>query len=134
MGIFLLSSSIYGQQLGVISVGNHSIALHKTNDKFACVYTDIDAHILYPKKAFVFPNKETIYTIIMDGFKNTNDHQIYVQTNEHTVVKFEYRNINGELKVRINHTNLVNSRIGNTAFMTKNQINLLFGKNSEQKT
>ena len=70
MGIFLLSSSIYSQQLGFISVGNHSIALHKANGKFACVYSDINGHILYPKKAFVFPNKETLHAIIVDGFKN----------------------------------------------------------------
>lgn len=133
VGIFLLSSSIFSQQLGLINNGNHSIALLKSNDNFACVYSDTDTNILFPKKAFVFPNKETIYSIILDGFKNKKNHQVYVQTNEFTVIRFEYIRIYGEMKVKINHTNLVNSTIGNTMFMTKSQIDILFGENEITK-
>ena len=133
MGTFLLSSSIYSQEVGTIKSGDYSISLIKTNDKFACMYSDVNTNILFPKKSFVFPNKETVYAIIIDGFKNESNHQVYVQMNKQTIIKFEYKRMNGKMVVKINHNNLANNKIGNTSYLTPIQIDELFGINSEIK-
>lgn len=130
---FLLSSSIYSQEIGSVKNGEHSISLIKSNDKFACMYSDVNTNILFPKRSFVFPNKETIYSIIIDGFKNESNHQVYVQMNKHTIVKFEYKRMNGKMVVKIVHNNLANNKIGNTSFLTPFQIDELFGIKLETK-
>lgn len=126
---FLLSLSMYSQEIGNVKNGEYSISLIKANDKFACMYSDVNTNILFPKKSFIFPNKETIYSIIIDGFKNENNHQVYVQMNKHTIVKFEYKRMNGKMVVKIVHNNLANNKIGNTSYLTPSQIDELFGKN-----
>ncbi len=130
---FLLSASIYCQEIGSVKNGEHTISLIKTNNKFACLYSDVNTNILFPKRSFVFPNKETIHSIIMDGFRNESNHQVYVQMNKYTIVKFEYKRMNGKMVVKIVHNNLANSKIGNTAFLTPFQIDELFGKKTETK-
>ncbi|MFK5879564.1 MAG: hypothetical protein QM478_08730 [Flavobacteriaceae bacterium] len=131
--IFLLSSAIYSQEIGSVKNGEHSISLIKTNDKFSCLYSDVNTNILFPKRSFVFPNKETIYAIIKGGFQNESNHQVYVQMNKYTIVKFEYKKMNGKMVVKIIHNNLANSKIGNTVFLTPFQIDKLFGKKTETK-
>ena len=69
----------------------------------------------------------------MDGFKNESNHQVYVQMNKHTIVKFEYKRMNGKILVKIVHNNLANNKIGNTAFLTPFQIDELFGMKQETK-
>lgn len=133
IGFLLGSISGFSQEIGNVQNGDYSISLIKTSDKFACLYSDVNVNILFPKKSFVFPNKETIYSIIMDGFKNQSNHQVYVQMNKFTIVKFEYKRINNEMVVKIIHNNLANSKIGNTSFLTPIQIDELFGKKSEVK-
>ena len=133
VGTFLLSSSIYSQEVGNVKSGDYSISLIKTNDKFACMYSDVNTNILFPKKSFVFPNKETVYAIIIDGFNNESNHQVYVQMNNQTIVKFEYKRMNGKMVVKIIHNNLVNNKIGNTSYLTPIQIDELFGMKSEIK-
>lgn len=127
--MFLLSSSMYSQEIGNVTNGGYSISLIKTtNDKFACMYSDVGTNKLFPERVFIFPNKETVYTIIMDGFKNENNHQVYVQIEKNSIIKFEYKRMDGVMLVKINHNNLYNNSIGNTLFLTKNEIDKLFGK------
>jgi len=133
VGSFMLSATLFSQEIGSVQNGDYSISLVKTKDKFACMYSDVNVNKLFPKKSFVFPNKETIYSIIMDGFINESNHQVYVQMNKHTNVKFEYKRVNGVMVVKIIHNNLANNKIGNTAFLTPIQIDELFGKKSEEK-
>ncbi len=133
IGFLLCPVLSYSQEIGRVINDGHSITLLKSNDQYACVYTDVNMSSLYPKKAFVFPNKETLYKIIIDGFINETNHQVYVQTGKKSIVKFEYKIIKGVMFVKINHNNLHNNIIGNTTFLTKDQIDELFGKKPEVK-
>ena len=128
MGIFCFSTSIFGQEIGSVIIGNHSVKLLKSNDLFACVYSDLnstskDIH----HKSFNFPIKETIYQIIMDGFKTNSSHQIFVQMDEKTIVKFDYKVIDGQLKLAINHNDLDKQLIGVSTYLTQNHVRSLFG-------
>jgi|TARA_B110000967_G_C18655025_1_gene445306 hypothetical protein len=128
MGLFCLSTSIFGQEIGSVIIGNHSVKLLKSNDLFACVYSDLnstskDIH----HKTFNFPIKETIYQIIMDGFKTNSSRQIFVKTDEYTIVKFDYKIIDGQLKLAINHNDLYTQLIGVSTYLTQKQVKSLFG-------
>lgn len=125
----VLSTSIYSQQIGKVSVGKNSVSLLKDNNSYVCVYTDISSKTsTSSNKSFHFPNKETVYNIIMYGFENKNNHQVFVQTNEMTIIKLEYKWIKGELLLKIKHNNLENNAIGLSTYLTKKQIRKLFGR------
>ncbi|MCF6280439.1 MAG: hypothetical protein L3J14_08845 [Flavobacteriaceae bacterium] len=129
MGCCLISSSILSQEIGKVTTGNHSVSLLKSNNSYICMYSDINSESAKTiDKSFYFPNKETIYNIIMYGFENKNNRQIFVQTNESTIIKFEYKRIKGQLLLRINHNNLENNVIGSSTYLTKKQIKKLFGR------
>lgn len=128
MGIFCFSTSIFGQEIGSVISGNHTVKILKSNDLFACVYTDLNSTTQdINHKSFHFPIKETIYQIIMDGFKTNSSHQIFVQTDENTIVKFEYKIIDGQLKLTINHNDLNKQLIGVSTYLTEGQVKRLFG-------
>jgi hypothetical protein len=126
IGIFCFSTSVLSQEIGSIVSGNHSVKLFKSNDLFACVYSDLNSKVIN-HKSFNFPIKETIYQIIMDGFNTNNSHQVFVQTDENTIVKFEYKFIEGQLKLAINHNNLYTQLIGVSTYLTQDQVRRLFG-------
>jgi len=124
----LISSSIFGQEIGQAKSGNHSIKLLKSNNLFKFVYSDINSKAYNDEKSFNFPNKETLYSIIMNGFNNHNSHQVFVLTDKDTVVKFEYNKVRGVVWLKINHNNLKNKMIGISAYFNKEQIIKLFGE------
>jgi hypothetical protein len=121
-----MSSSVYGQEIGSIKNGKHSLKLLKSDNIFACVYSDVNSTTFNVEKSFKFNNKQTVYDIIMNGFNN-RDHQIIVQTNKDTILKFEYRRINGEWMLKIRQNNLDTKTTGISTFFNKDQIVKLFG-------
>ena len=64
--------------------------------------------------------------IMMNGF-NDKDHQIFVQTNQDTIVKFEYKRINGQWMLKIRQNNLDTKTSSISTFFYKEQITKLFG-------
>ena len=124
---FFISSTLLGQEIGSIQNGNHSIKLLKANNIFSCVYSDVNSVDFKKEKSFSFPNINTIYTIVMDGFKHHKDHQVIVQTSNDTIVKFEFKMIKGENMLKIKQNNLDTKTFGTSTYFTKKEIMKLFG-------
>lgn len=126
-GCFLLIFwSMSSQQIGSINNGKHSLKLLKAEHLFACVYSDINETSYTAEKSFKFSNKEFVYEIMMNGF-NDKDHQIFVQTNQDTIVKFEYKRVNGRWMLKIRQNNLDSKTTSISTFFYKEQIKKLFG-------
>ena len=123
----MVSSTLFSQEIGSVQDGDYLIELHKTNNIYSCFYSDVNSESSTELKTFQFPNIDKVYTIIMNGFDNEKDHKTYVLTNKDTIVKFEFNKINGEVKLRIKHNNLVDNTIGTTSYLDKGQIKELFG-------
>jgi hypothetical protein len=68
--------------------------------------------------------------MIIEGFDKNNNHQIIVQTDQDTVVKFEYKKIKGEMLLNINHSNLNSKIAGTSTSISRQQMMALFGKQS----
>lgn len=126
--LLLISLSGFGQEIGSVKNGNYSIKLLKSNNIFSCIYSDVNSETFNKEKSFSFPNIETIYTIVMDGFNHHNDHQVIVQTSNNTIVKFEFKMIKGENMLKIKQNNLVHKTFGTSTFFTKNEMFKLFGE------
>jgi hypothetical protein len=127
--IFLLiSCSIFAQEIGSVKNGKYFVKLLKTDNLFSWVYSDINSKSARAEKAFNFPNKETIYNLIIEGFEKNNNHQIIVQTDQDTVVKFEYKKIKGEMRLNIIHNNLNSKIAGTSTSLSREQLRLLFRK------
>ena len=124
--LLIMSSSICGQEIGSIKNGKHSLKLLKSDNFFACVYSDVNESTFKVEKSFKFYSKQTIYDIIMNGF-NDRDHQIFVQTNKDTIVKFEYKKIKGRWMLKIRQNNLDTKTSSISTFFYKEQIKHLFG-------
>lgn len=127
IGFFVLNISAFSQEIGFIKDGEHIVQLHKINNEFSCLYSDVNDEISSELKSFQFPNIERVYNIILEGFENEKNHKTYVLTNKDTVVKFEFNRINGEVQLKIKHNNLNNNVIGSTPALSKDQIVQLFG-------
>ena len=121
-----MCSSVCGQEIGSIKNGKHSLKLLKSDDIFACVYSDVNSTTFNVEKSFKFHNKQTVYDIIMNGFNN-RDHQIIVQANKDTILKFEYKRVNGEWMLKIRQNNLDTKTTSISTFFKKDQIVKLFG-------
>lgn len=126
--LFLISSAIFGQEIGIITNGKHLVKLLKTDNLFSWVYSDVNSKTTQAEKSFNFPNKETMYNIIIDGFEKKNNHQIIVQTDHDTVVKFEYKKIKGVMLLNINHNNFSSKTVGTSTSFSRQQLKALFGK------
>ncbi|PKP10186.1 MAG: hypothetical protein CVU08_13875 [Bacteroidetes bacterium HGW-Bacteroidetes-3] len=124
----LISSSIFSQEIGSVKNGTYSVKLLKMDNLFSWVYSDVNSGKSHTEKSFNFPNKETIYNIILDGFEIKNNHQIIVQTDQDTVVKFEYKKIKGEMRLNIIHNNLISKIAGTSTSLSRQQLRTLFGK------
>lgn len=122
----LLSNSIFGQEIGHVKNGKHSLKLLKTDDLFACVYSDVNETSSIVERSFKFYNKQIVYDIIMNGFNN-KDHQIFVQTGRDTILKLDYKLVNGEWMLKIRQNNLDTQTTGISTFFNKEQIEELFG-------
>lgn len=123
----LLSLSVFSQEIGSVKSGNHSIKLLKSNNLFSFVYSDTNSEILNDEKSFNVPNIDTMYLIVMNGFKHQRDHQVIIQTNNDTIIKFDFKKIKGEKMLMIRQNNLLNSTFGSSTFFTKDEIEKLFG-------
>lgn len=128
--LILMTASIFGQEIGHIKNGKHSVKILKSENLFSWVYSDVNSGTKPIEKSFNFPNKETIYNIIIEGFKNLENHQIIVQTDQDTVVKFEYKKIKGEMFLNINHHNINSKTAGTSTSLSREQLSALFGKQS----
>ena len=126
--LILMTSSIFGQEIGHVKNGRHSVRLLKLENLFSWVYSDVNSGTEHIEKSFNFPNKETVYNIIIEGFEKINNHQIIVQTDQDTVVKFEYKKIKGEMLLNINHNNLNSKTAGTSTSLSRKQLIALFGK------
>ncbi|MDD3723547.1 MAG: hypothetical protein PHW92_13865 [Lutibacter sp.] len=124
----LISCSIFGQEIGSVENGKNFVKLLKTDNLFWWVYSDVNSRNNPIEKAFNFPNKETVYNLIIEGFEKDNNHQIIVQTDHDTVVKFEYRKIRGEMWLNINHNNLNSKTRGISTSLNREQLMALFGE------
>jgi len=124
----LISCSIFGQEIGSVKNGKYSTKLLKKDHLFSWVYADVNSRIANVEKSFDFPNKETVYNMIIDGFEIKNNHQIIVQTDQDTIVKFEYKKIKGEVRLNINHNNLNSKIAGTSTSLNMEQLRTLFGK------
>jgi len=117
------SVHISSQEIGSVKKDNHSIKLVKTPDSYSLIYSDL---YTTNQNAFQFNFKETVYNIIMDGFEKSSDHQIIVQTNNDTIVKFEFKEIKGQKMLKIKQNNLTVQTFGVSAFYTQKDILRLF--------
>ncbi|MFZ2431274.1 MAG: hypothetical protein WA143_12260 [Lutibacter sp.] len=126
--LILMTASIFGQEIGHVKNGKYSVKLLKSDNLFSWVYSDVNSKTAHAEKSFHFPNKETIYNIIIEGFEKNNNHQIIVQTDQDTVVKFEYKKIKGEMRLNINHNNLNSKIAGTSTSLSRQQLTALFGK------
>lgn len=126
--LILMTASIFGQEIGHVKNGKHSVKLLKSENLFSWVYSDVNSKIAHLEKSFNFPNKETIFNMIIEGFEKNNNHQIFVQTDHDTVVKFEYKKIKGEILLNINHHNLSSKIAGTSTSFSRQQMMALFGK------
>jgi len=123
----LISASCFSQEIGSAKNGNHSIKLLKTENLFSFVYSDINSKILNEENSFHFPNIDTMYLIVMNGFDYHNDHQVIIQTNKDTIVKFDFKKVNGKKMLMIRQNSLLNEKFSTSTFFTKNEIVGLFG-------
>ena len=128
MFLILMTASIFGQEIGHVKNGKHTVKLLKSENLFSWVYSDVSSKTMHLEKSFHFPNKETIFNMIMDGFENNNNHQIIVQTDHDTVVKFEYKKIQGEMLLNISQQNLSMKIAGTSTSLSRQQLTALFGK------
>ena len=55
----------------------------------------------------------------MNGFEKSSDHQIIVQTNNDTIVKFEFKEIKGQKMLKIKQNNLTVQTFGVSVFYTQ---------------
>lgn len=128
--LLIVYSPVFGQEIGRVENGNHSIKLLKANNLYAFVYSDINSGKQLMYKSFNFPNKETIYKIMMDGFNKKNNHQVVVLTDNDTVIKFIFYKIKGVVMLKINQNNLKIKTTGTSTLLNKEQLINLFGENA----
>ncbi|WP_298265849.1 hypothetical protein [uncultured Lutibacter sp.] len=125
--VIFFSVHISSQEIGSVKKANHSIKLVKTSDSYSLIYSDL---YTINQNAFQFNFKETVYNIIMDGFEKNSDHQIIVQTNNDTIVKFEFKKIKGQKMLKIKQNNLTVQTFGVSTFYTQKDILRLFGNSN----
>lgn len=125
--LFFLASSLSAQEVGIIKKGSHSIELLKLNNNYSIVYSDMNATSNLLENSIYFPIKESVYEIIMNGFISDVDHQIILHTINDTIVKLEYKVVNGEKMIKFKQNNLGNNTFGTSIFYTKSEIQTLFG-------
>lgn len=122
----LISCSIFGQEIGRIENENHSIKLLKSNNLYAFVYSDVNSRGQHVYESFNFPNKETIYEIMMNEFNVKNNHQVFVLTDNDTVVKFIFNKIKGVVMLKINQNNFKIKTTSTSTQLNKKQLIQLF--------
>lgn len=122
----LISSVVVSQEIGRVNEGSDFIKLLKTDNLYSLIYSDINFEKLHAENSFHFTNKEKVYLILMNGFNKERNHQIILQTNNDTIVKFNFKKIKGELMVFVYQNNLKLNTFGMSTFFSKKQIDRLF--------
>ena len=125
--LFFLASSLSAQEVGIIKKGSHSIELLKLNNTYSIVYSDMNATSNLLENSIYFSIKESVYEIIMNGFISDVDHQIILHTINDTIVKLEYKIVNGEKMIKFKQNNLGKNTFGTSIFYTKSEMQTLFG-------
>jgi len=120
--LLLFTYSIFGQDIGKKVKEIHSIKFLKADNIYTCVYTDVTSKNKLIEKSFSFPVLKTIQKIIFDGFKVKKDHQLIVQIDNSTIVKFDYRMVNGMRKIKIRQNNFQKKTFGVSAFFSEKEI------------
>ena len=120
----LTSSTLIGQEIGSVKNKNHSIKLLKTPSTYSLIYSDINSS---DDNIINFQIKETVYDIIMEGFKKNHNHLVIVKTTNETIVKFEFQEINGVKMIKIKQNNLPTNTFGASSFFSKPDMIALFG-------
>lgn len=128
LGFLMFSSLIFGQEIGSVKRGGHYMKLLKTNDLYSFVYSDIKVKSPNNENTFQFHNKESVYSILMNGFNTKKNRQIIVKTSNDTIVKFNFKKIKGEVLLYVYQNNLNSNSFGTSTFFSKKQITELFGK------
>ena len=123
----LISVSCFSQEIGSAKNGTHSIKLLKTNNLFSFVYSDVNSKDSQDEKSFNFPNINTMYQIIMNGFDYKSDHQVIIQTSKDTIIKFDFKKVKGKKMLMIRQNNLITEKLSASTFFTKKEIVGLFG-------
>ena len=120
--LLLFTYSIFGQEIGRGFKKNHSIKFLKADNIYTCIYTDVNSKNTFVEKSFDFPVLKTIKKIIIDGFNVKKDHQSIVQINNSTIVKFEFRMINGIRMFKIRQNNFQKKIFGTSSFFSEEEI------------
>jgi len=129
--IFLFQSLFaLSQELGSIEKGKHTLKLFKHNHFYSISFSNEKTNSLTSESEFSFPKKETILQLIKDGFKKKNNHLLIVQTNQDTIVKFEFRKFKGNWFLKIKQNNLIGQSISSSSFFKKEKVLELFKSNS----
>lgn len=123
----LISISCFSQEIGIVKNGNYSIKLLKIDKLFSFTYSDVNSKNSNDENSFDFPNIDTMYQIVMDGFDYHNDHQVIVQTSKDTIVKFDFKKVNGKKMLMIRQRSLLSEKLSTSTFFTKDEIIKLFG-------
>jgi len=124
--LLFLTTLSFGQSMGEIKKGEHSIKLLKAQNSYSLIYSDVNYETSKIEHCINFSIKESLYKIIMDGFKNVNNHQIIVKTANDTIVKLEYKTIKGKQLLKIKQNNLSVNTFGTSTFFTENEMQTLF--------
>lgn len=125
--LFFTSTILFAQEIGSVKNGTHSLKLIKMDEMYTFVYSDTNSKGTKTEKSFHFPNKDTVYNIINNGFKKFKSHQVIVLTDVDTVVKFQYSKLDNKILFKINHSNLKSKISGTSFYFTQNEIANLFG-------
>lgn len=123
----LFSSSFigFGQEIKSVYNSEHSIKLLKFPHTYSLEYSDIYSNT---KNVFNFQIKETIYNIILEGFKSTSNHSVIIKAGNDIIVNFNFVTINGLKMLRINQNNLLSNTEGTSNYFSKIDIENLFTK------
>lgn len=125
---FLISFGLWGQEIGVIKKGDHSIKLIQEDDSFVLVYSDITSTKgVLKENSIRFSVKESVYDIIMKGYRNKKGHQVIVDVGNDTIVKLDYHFIKGENLLKIRQNNLTLNTFGASIYIKESEIIELFG-------
>jgi len=127
IALFLISSTIFGQEIGNVKNGIHSIKILKCDNLFSCVYSDVNSNFQNSLNSFLFLDKSSLYSLLIDGFESEKAHQLIVQMIQNTIVKFKFATIKGKKMLKIMQNNLDSKTFGTSTYFSKKDIGKLFG-------
>jgi hypothetical protein len=124
MLFFFISSTVFSQEVGSIIKEQYSIKLFKTVSNYSLTYSDISTK---NENTIHFQNKETVYNILMNGFKSSTNHLVIIKTANDTIVNLEFINTLGKKMLKIRQNNLSTNTSGTSSFFSIDEIITVFG-------